>query len=248
MPLNEGAPMSDSNVWFRVNRILETATALATVGACTVFMVVMLGPRLGTRTVVDPPGVGAAVPSVPISLAGAATDGGPGAKVAVIEYSDFQCPYCGKFARDTLPSLETRYVRPGKVLLAFKHLPLPIHRAAEGAARAAACAGEQGRFWEMHALLFGDQQHLDSPSLEQHAAVLGLPPEQFKACVSGQEVAQKISNDAAEARALGIRGTPTFFLGLLGPDRTVKVLARLNGSVPVEEFARELDRLISASN
>ena len=90
------------------------------------------------------------LPEAPIPLAGAAIEGSDTAPLAVIEFSDFQCPFCANFARDTLPQLREKYVRTGKVRLAFQHLPLKAHRFAETAARAANCAGRQTKFWQMH--------------------------------------------------------------------------------------------------
>lgn len=135
-----------------------------------------------------------------MSLDGAATKGDRKAKVALIEYSDFQCPFCGRFARETLPQLDEKYVRPGKVLVAFRHLPLPIHALAQRAAEAAECAGQQNKFWLMHDFLFRDSGQLAESKLTSSAAGLGLNDGQFKACLEGRTAA-KARADAAFARA-----------------------------------------------
>jgi protein-disulfide isomerase len=91
------------------------------------------------------------LPTEPVSLDGAALKGSSSANIAIIEYSDFQCPYCAKFVRDTFPLLNRRYIETGKVLFAFRHLPLDnIHSLAHRAAENAECARQQGKFWEMH--------------------------------------------------------------------------------------------------
>lgn len=98
---------------------------------------------------------GAPLPSRPVSIEGAAVKGKVGVRVGVIEYSDFQCPYCGTFARDTLPRIVSEYVDTGKAFFAFRHLPLEaIHPHARRAAEAAECARRQDRFWTVHDTIF----------------------------------------------------------------------------------------------
>lgn len=101
------------------------------------------------------------LPSSPVPLAGAHLKGSPDAKIGIIEYSDFQCPFCGVFARETLPEFTRQYIDSGKVLLAFQHLPITtLHPLAVDAAVAADCAGEQGHFWAMHDSIFSSKQPL----------------------------------------------------------------------------------------
>jgi len=185
------------------------------------------------------------LPPEPVSLEGAAIRGSRAAKVAIIEHSDFQCPYCGRFAREILPELEKGYVATGKVLLAFREFPLTIHPFAEKAAEAAECAGRQGKFWEMHDRLFVKQQ-LDPPSLEAHAKALHLSPGVFDTCLAG-EAADKVRQDTEAGKALLVTGTPTFFVGTIQPDGRVKVLQRVSGALPLAQFGAALDRIIAAT-
>src|SRR4051794_7424651 len=105
-----------------------------------------------------------------ISIQGAPARGSADAKVVVIEYSDFQCPYCGKFARETFANVEQKYIAPGRVRYVFRNFPLDeSHPKAFKAADAAECANQQGKFWEMHAQLFANQQALDPGDLASHA-------------------------------------------------------------------------------
>src|SRR6266849_1457871 len=99
-----------------------------------------------------------ALPTAPINVTGEPFKGAANAKVALIEFSDFQCPFCGRYDKDTYPQLLKDYVDTGKVKYVWRDYPLDFHRNAEKAAEAARCAGEQGRFWEMHDRLFANQQ------------------------------------------------------------------------------------------
>lgn len=143
-------------------------------------------------------------------------EGSPQAKVTIVEFSDYLCPYCARFSVLTLPRIEENYVKPGKVRLLFRHLPVhgePSTRAAE----AALCAHEQDRFWEYHARLFAialneGGKALTAERLRALAAELGLDGERFNLCLSSHRSARAVQDDIAEARRLGVQGTPTFFV------------------------------------
>jgi protein-disulfide isomerase len=203
------------------------------------------GAPAGTSARPGQPGQQPPVPAEPISLDGVTVKGDRRAKVAVIEYSDFQCPYCGKFATEVLPTLEEKYVRPGKLLVAFRHLPLPIHAMAQKAAEAAECAGRQGRFWDMHDLLFQDPRQLAELNLRDRAATLGLNAEQFDTCLKG-EASGKVRADAESGRRLAIGGTPAFLIGTVRPDGRVKVTERFSGARPVATFEAVIDNALAS--
>ena len=186
-------------------------------------------------------------PAEPISLAGAEIEGHPTARVALVVYSDFQCPYCGKFARETLPAIQAKYVRSGKLLLAFRQYPLPNHEFAQKAAEAAECAGKQGRFWAFHDQLFANQRALDLASLSTYAVKVGLEPKQFATCLDGQTVAS-VKADNAGGDQVGVSGTPSFVAGPILPDGRIKVTERFSGALPLSEFQRVLDRLGATSD
>jgi protein-disulfide isomerase len=188
----------------------------------------------------------APLPREPLSLEGAAIKGSKDAKVAIIEYSDFQCPYCATFARDTFPELDKRYVETGKVVFAFRHLPLEtIHPRAVKAAESAECAGRKGRFWEMHDRLFLNPKELGDVSLRSRATAIGLDLKDFDDCLDGQTAA-KVRSDASGAKALAVSGTPTFFVGSVQSDGRVKVLERFSGAQTVASFEKILDALLQA--
>lgn len=181
------------------------------------------------------------LPAEPVSIEGASTLGDLNAPVAIVLYSDFQCPFCARFATDTMPELIRRYVEKGSVLLAFRHFPLTqIHAQAEMAAEAAECAGQQGRFWQMHDLLFQNQRRLTKTDLASHAEVVGLEGKRFGECLAGEMKAQ-VRRDAESAARLGIRGTPGFLIGALEPGLRVRVKRTLAGAGSPKTFMAELD-------
>jgi protein-disulfide isomerase len=193
----------------------------------------------------QPPRVDPPIPTEPVSLDGAGIEGVKTAKVALIEFSDFQCPFCGKFERETLPDIKSRYVTSGKVLLAFRQFPLSIHPFAQKAAEAATCAGEQGKFWDMHDQLFGHQLQLDEVSLRQYGKAVGLEAGSFDSCLAGPGAAQ-VKSDSLAGQSLKVSGTPTFFAGLIQADGRVKVVKRLSGAQPIAQFQAVLDGLIAS--
>lgn len=196
------------------------------------------GPQPGRPAVIP-------LPKDPVSLDGVATRGRQDAKVVVIEFSDFQCPFCGVFEQRSWPDLQQKYVASGKVLWAFRHLPLErLHQFAFRAAEAAECALGQGRFWEMHDKLFENQTKLDDPSLVGYAKAVGVDVSRFESCMLGSARAA-IRTSLGIARVLGASGTPAFFFGTLEPDGRVKLVERISGAVPVAQFETILDRLLS---
>jgi protein-disulfide isomerase len=187
------------------------------------------------------------LPLEPIPLEGAATAGSPNASIGMVIYSDFQCPFCGKFARETMPTIEAEYVRPGKVLVAFRHFPLPNHQFAQTAAEAAACAGRQGRFWPFHDRLFAGQQALDRMTIRERAKDSGVDSMAFAACLESGATSEEVRLDKDRGEPLGIVGTPTFLVGPLVNGREVKVQERFSGALPVADFRRVLDRVLSSA-
>jgi len=150
------------------------------------------------------------------------------ALVTIVEYSDFQCPYCSR----VLPTLD-RLIKeyPDKVRVFFRQNPLPFHDKAALAAEAALAAGAQGKFWKMHDELFANQQALDRPALEKYAEKIGLNMTKFKAALDNHTFKAVVDKDLAEARDLGVQGTPNFFING----------RPLRGAVPYEQFKSATD-------
>jgi protein-disulfide isomerase len=182
-----------------------------------------------------------AVPTAPVSLAGAPRKGNKDAQVVLLEFSDFQCPFCGRFVNEAYQEIQKNYVQTGKVQLAFRHLPLTnLHPFALKASEAAACAGEQGKFWEMHDALFKDQAHLDDGSLRQSASTLQLDNTKFERCLTTSGAAM-VQRDLATARTLQLSSTPSFLLGRIQPDGTMKIAQRISGAQPFAAFKTAID-------
>ena len=148
------------------------------------------------------------------------------AKVVVVEFSDFQCPFCKRFRDQTFDQIKSKYIDTFKVKFVYKDFPLSIHPDAENAALAAECADEQGKFWEYHDIIFENQGALDINSLKQHAVTLGLNEEQFNECLDSKKYLDEVNEDLNEGSSNGITGTPGFFInGRL-----------LSGAQPFSEF------------
>lgn len=146
---------------------------------------------------------------VKVSLDTAPVRGPSDAWVTVVELGDFQCPYCASAAPTVAQMLETW---PSDVRVAFKHFPLWFHARAMPAARAAECAREQGKFWEMYDSLYADSQHLEDADLEARAKAIGLDVESWKACLSSSQAQEVIDADVRQGGALPVSGTPAFFI------------------------------------
>lgn len=184
------------------------------------------------------------IPTEPISFAGSMFEGSRAAKVGLIEYADFQCGFCGKFAREILPIIRDRYVRSGQVLLIFREFPLPMHGFARKAAEAAVCAGAQGKFAEMHDSLFANQQELDEPSLLRRADSLRLDRRRFAACLRDEATSQ-VDQDERAGKGLGISSTPTFFIGTIEGDDRMRLSGRIIGAQPLTQFQANLDQALA---
>jgi protein-disulfide isomerase len=181
-----------------------------------------------------------------LSIADSFVKGGPGARVVVVEFSDFQCPFCARHARQTLPQIEREYVTTGKVLYAMRHLPLEaLHPDAFRAAAAAECAGDQGRYWQMHERLFANQQALTANDVRRYARETGLEAAAFEKCLDTDTHGPKIRRDLTEAQAAGVTGTPTFFLGFAEPGGKVRVVRRIQGAHPFPVFKGAIDGLLA---
>jgi protein-disulfide isomerase len=154
--------------------------------------------------------------------------GGPKAPITLIEYTDFQCPFCIR-VQPTLAQIMERY--GDSVRHVFKHLPLPMHPQARLGAEASLCAGAQGKFWEMHDWLFANKDKIARDSLVTEATALGLNAEAFAACLDSNTFGARVDEDMSEARSFGITGTPGFLINGIA----------IRGAMPFEEFARTID-------
>ncbi len=143
---------------------------------------------------------------------------GPGkgpekASVVLVEFSDFQCGYCGKFAKETLPRIEEAFIRPGKARFVYRHMTL-FGEASQLAAEASTCAFDQGKFWPYHDILFEDRSPLAfaRAKLKQYASKIGLNEKGFSACLDSRKFEDIVETETLLGRALGATGTPAFLL------------------------------------
>jgi len=180
-----------------------------------------------------------------MKIEGAATKGHANAILTLIEFSDFECPYCGRYMRDTYPQIDRDYVGTGKIRYVFRHFPLVgLHPRAMKAGEAGECARRQEKFWPFHDLLFANQKSLEPASLVDHARAAGLAPEAFATCLEGQ-AASTVLADVHEGTRDGVSATPTFFFGFAQKDGSVHVTEKLVGARPYEAFQSVLDRMLT---
>jgi len=173
-------------------------------------------------------------PKVVLKTEGAPSRGPANAKVTIVEFSEFQCPFCKKF-QPTIDQIVKEY--PNDVRHVFYNLPLPFHNNARGAARAGVCADKQGKFWEFREMAFVNQQAIDEPNLRTNAEKLGLDMAKFDVCVKDPATDKKIEEDLAYAASVGARGTPTSFVnGVL-----------FSGARPYEELKKTVDQKLGKS-
>jgi len=168
--------------------------------------------------------------------------GSADAPVMIIEFTDLQCPYCARFARDTWPQLRERYIDTGKVRFATRDLPLPFHEFALPAAVASRCAGRQGKFWEYREALFRDQSLLGQARYAELAVAFGLDAARFEACRADPRVEQEVRADMKLAASSGISGTPSFVIGrVVNGEFAGELIA---GAQSFEVFQQRLDSLL----
>jgi protein-disulfide isomerase len=167
------------------------------------------------------------------------------APVTLIEFADYQCPFCRKFHSTTFPELKRDYIDTGKVRFISRDLPLQFHPNAAPAALAVRCAGAQGKYWEMREALIGGEARLEQAALESDAENLHLQMDAYRVCMKNDEYSAAIQQDAADARSLGISGTPSFIIGTTTTDGKSINGVRLEGAMPYSNFATEIDAALS---
>ena len=166
------------------------------------------------------------------------------ASVALIEFSDYECPFCAAYARDTYPKIRSELVDKAKVTYVSMAFPLErIHPNARPASEAAECAAHQGRFWPMHERLFAAPRGgLNITHFAESALAIGLDVEQFKSCLSG-ETLSSVAAEIAAARRLNVNSTPTFFVGTVRADGSIELKRRIKGAATFETIAEAIDEI-----
>ena len=186
-------------------------------------------------------------PSIPLEIS-ADNDpiiGNPDAPIIIIEFSDFQCPFCARFHIQTLPTIMEEYIEKDTVKLVFRDFPIQsIHPNAVPASVAAECANEQGKFKQMHDILFEKQNEWSNLEtvyaielFNQYSEQINLEQEQFSSCLSTAKYVKEIQNDLNDGRTYGVTGTPGFFIG-----NQEMGFVELKGAQPFESFKKVIDR------
>jgi len=180
-----------------------------------------------------------------VAIGSIASRGSKDARVTMIEFSDYQCPYCKRHVDQTVPGLVKDYVETGKVRYAFRDFPLAaIHPLAAKAAEAARCAGDQGKYWEMHDRLFANQKELQAEKLPAHAQAIGLDESKFRECLDQARYAAAVQKDVNEGTQLGISGTPTVIIGITDGEQAKNAVI-IRGAHAIATFKAEIDRLLA---
>jgi len=157
------------------------------------------------------------------------------APVTIIEFTDYQCPFSRRFAKEVLPQIEKNYIQTGKVKFYFRDFPLSFHQYAQKAALAARCANEQGKFWEYHDKIFQNQQNLNEENLKKWAKELDLDLDKFNQCLEEEKYKKEVEKDFANGQSAGVRGTPTFFVN-------GKII---RGAQPYDQFKKAIDEALA---
>ena len=189
-------------------------------------------------------GNGGSPSNIKVSIDNDPVLGKDNAPVTLIEFSDFQCPFCRKFWKESLPSIKSDYIDAGKVKFVYRDFPLTsIHPGAQPAAEAAECARDQGKFWEMHDKIFQEQDkqgqgtiQFDVTALKSWAADLKLDTKEFNDCLDSGKYTKEVQADGNDAISAGGRGTPYFIL----IDKNGKTLA-ISGAQPYANFKAAID-------
>ncbi len=198
----------------------------------------ILVARGGTRSVEQQAQIGE---RVEISADDDPVMGSSRAKVTIIEFSDYQCPFCRTFWRETLPQIKKDYIDTGKVKFVYRDYPLGFHPAAKPSAVAANCAGEQGKYYEMHDKIFAEQDkkgegtvQFENSEIQSWVGQIGLDTSKFNQCFSSGKYDAEIDKDTADGSAAGVEGTPTFFING----------QKIIGAQPYSIFKSTLDSLL----
>jgi protein-disulfide isomerase len=188
--------------------------------------------------------IGASIP-----LAGEPVIGPESAKVMIVEVSDYHCPFCRRSAQQTVPQILAEYVQTGKATYAFVDYPIAqLHPDAFRSHEAAACAADQGKFWDMHNSLWAGNPIRDVEGLTAKAASVGLDTGKFTACMSSGRHSAAIRDSVARMEGLGIGGTPMTLIGLApAPGQPMKIAKYVYGAMPFTAFKAAIDEVLATA-
>ena len=185
-----------------------------------------------------------------VSIDGSPVMGQADAPITIVEFTDYQCPFCRRHATGTFTQIKNDYVETGKVRYVVRQFPLKaIHPQAVKASEASLCAGDQGQYWEMHHRIFNQTKSFSQEEWVRHAEALSLDMDTFNDCLKSGQKAPKVEQDLKDGTALGIRGTPGFFIGRTDPNdpNKFKAVEFLKGAYPFPRFKQLVDKLLKPS-
>ena len=181
---------------------------------------------------------------VKVSLKGAPSLGKADAPVTMVEFTDYECPFCRAYHNASFAEIKRKYIDTGKVRYVSRDYPLPFHPHALPAAKVARCAGEQGRFWEMREALITNA--LDTETMVKLAGNLKLDQKKLQACIADERVSKALEDDIADAEnTAGVSGTPTFVIGRSGGDTLEG--QKIVGAQPLPQFEARIESLLGAA-
>ena len=169
------------------------------------------------------------------------------APLTLIEFSDYQCPFCSRHAKDVMPKIVTDYVDTGKLKYVMFENPISaLHKNAYNASLAALCAGDQGKYWEMHNIMFDNQKELEVEKLKAYALTIGLNAAEFDPCLDSKKYEKQVNTDLATATRLGVQGTPGFVIGLTDPKDPGKATMSvyIKGAQSFDQFKANIEQLL----
>jgi len=182
-----------------------------------------------------------------VEFAGAPYLGDSDAALTLVEFSDYQCPFCARHFRSVMPRLEEEYVNTGKVKMVMLENPLTaIHRDAFAASMAALCAHDEGKYWEMHDMMFENQKQLGSSNLTSYAEAIGLNMDAYQSCMDSRKYEDAVNEHLALASKVGVNGTPGFLLGITDPDNPDQALMKvyIKGAQAFPNFQARIESML----
>jgi len=167
------------------------------------------------------------------------------AKYAIVEFSDYECPFCKRYSSSVFKKIKEKYIDTGKVKYVFKDFPLAFHKNAKTAAVAANCAGKQNQYWAMHTELFENQRELGKKAFSRFAENIGLDVNKFEICQTDVAQIKEVEADFSYGSEVGVRGTPHFFIGKVSGGKIVDVV-QISGARPFSDFSSKLEKMFDS--
>jgi protein-disulfide isomerase len=164
------------------------------------------------------------------------------APLVMVEYTDFQCPFCQQFHNTAFAQIKANYIDTGKIRFVSRDFPLDFHDNARRAATAGRCAAEQGKYWEMRHVMIVNADQLKPDNLVSYAGQVKMDPAKFKGCLDSDKFKAQIDQDIAEGGVAGVQGTPSFVIGHLENDKLSGV--RLVGAMPYAQFDAKIQEML----